>query len=107
MTEEKKVFEYDEDESIVFIQNHLTEELRGKFSNDEVNYVVDLIYEYYESEGFFDNDDDSDIEIDIDEMLDFVIENAKKDKVRDFTEDELESIVAGELAYCDTLNIFE
>ncbi len=107
MSEEKKVFEYDEDESIVFIQNHLPEEMKGKFSDDEINYVVDLIYEFYESEGFFDSDNDDDIEIDIDELLDFVIKNAGKDNIRDFSEDELESIVAGELAYCDTLNIFE
>lgn len=107
MSEEKKVLEYDEDDSIKFIQNHLPEELKNKFSDDEVNYIVDLIYEFYENEGFFDGDDDSDIEIDVDELINFVIKNARKDKIRDFSDDEIESIVAGELAYCDTLNLFE
>ncbi len=106
MSEDRKILEYDEDESIAFIQNHLPEELKDKFSDDEVYYVVDLIYEYYESEGLFDEDSE-DIEINVDELLDFVIKHAKKDKVRDFSDDEIESIVAGELAYCDTLNIFE
>lgn len=107
MSEEKKVLEYDEDDSIVFIQNHLPENLKNKFSDDEVNYIVDLIYEFYETEGFFEGDDDTDIEIDVDELLLFVIKNVQKDKVRDFSEDDIENIVAGELAYCDTLNLFE
>ena len=107
MSEEKKVLEYDEDDSIKFIQNHLPEELKNKFSDDEINYIVDLIYEFYENEGFFDGDDDSNIEIDVDELINFAIKNARKDKVCDFSDDEIESIVAGELAYCDTLNLFE
>ena len=50
---------------------------------------------------------DKDIEIDEDELLDSVIKNARKDKIRDFTDEQIEAIVAGELAYCDTLNLFE
>ncbi|NLX81759.1 MAG: hypothetical protein GXZ03_09375 [Proteiniphilum sp.] len=107
MSEEKKVLDYDEDDSIKFIQNHLPEEFKNKFSDDEVNYIVDLIYEFYETQGLFDESDDADIEIDVDLLLDFVVKNAKKDKIRDFSDDEIESIVAGELAYCDTLNLFE
>ena len=33
-----------------------------------INYIVDLVYEFYE-EGFPDEDDDKDIEIDEDELL--------------------------------------
>ena len=43
---------YDEDDSVAFIQNYLPQELKGKFSNDDINYIVDLIYEFYESKGF-------------------------------------------------------
>ena len=46
-----KDFIYDEDESVKFIQNYLPQELKGKFSNDDINYIVDLIYEFYESKG--------------------------------------------------------
>lgn len=42
---------YDEDESVKFIQNYLPQELKGKFSNDDINYIVDLIYDFYESRG--------------------------------------------------------
>ena len=42
---------YDEDDSVKFIQNYLPQELKGKFSNDDINYIVDLIYDFYESNG--------------------------------------------------------
>lgn len=108
MSEENKVLEYDEDDSLRFIQNHLPEELQGEFSDDEINYIVDLIYEFYEEKGFLDeNDDDTEIEIDEDELLEFVIKNARRDAIRDYTDEQIEAIVSGELAYCDTLNLFD
>lgn len=107
MSEEKVIMEYDEDESIKFIRKHLPEEMQNIFSDDEINYVVDLVYEFYEEKGFLDDDNDHDVEIDEEELLDFVIKNARKDKVRDFTDEQIEAIVAGELSYCETLNIFE
>jgi hypothetical protein len=106
MSEEKKVLEYDEDDSLKFIQQYLPEEMRGEFSDDEINYIVDLIYEFYEEKGFLDESDDTEIEFDEDELLDFIIENAKKDGIKEYTDEQIEAIVAGELAYCDTLNIF-
>ena len=72
---EKDDFIYDEDESVAFIQNYLPQELKGKFSNDDINYIVDLIYEYYESKGFLSDevDENSSIDIDEDELVQFVI----------------------------------
>lgn len=107
MSEEKVIMEYDEDESVKFIQKHLPEEMQNKFSDDEINYIVDLVYEFYEEKGFLEEDDDNDIEIDEDELLDYVIKNARKDEIRDYTDEQIEAIVAGELAYCDSLNLFE
>ena len=107
MSKEKTIIEYDEDESVKFIRKSLPEEMQNEFSDDEINYIVDLVYEFYEEKGCLDEDDDKDIEIDEDELLDYVIKNARKDKIRDFTDEQVEAIVAGELAYCDTLNLFE
>mgnify|MGYP003295850820 FL=1 len=76
---EKDDFIYDEDESVAFIQNYLPQELKGKFSNDDINYIVDLIYEYYESKGFLSDevDENSSIDIDEDELVQFVVKNAQ------------------------------
>lgn len=107
MSDDKKVLEYDEDDSLKFIQEHLPEEMQNKFSDDEINYIVDLVYEFYEEKGFLEENDDTEVEIDEDELLEFIIKNARKDAIREFTDEQIEAIVAGELAYCDTLNIFD
>ncbi|HBG40761.1 MAG TPA: hypothetical protein DDW85_05020 [Porphyromonadaceae bacterium] len=107
MSEEKNVLEYDETESVKFIQEYLPEEMKNTFSDDEINYVVDLIYEFYEEKGFLDEDDDREVEIDEDELLEYVLKNAHKDKIREYTDEQIEAIVAGELAYCDSLNLFD
>lgn len=64
---------YDEDDSVKFIQNYLPQELKGKFSNDDINYIVDLIYDFYESNGMLDDDGDDEIEIDEEEVVNYVI----------------------------------
>jgi hypothetical protein len=106
MSKDNKIVEYDEDDSVRFIRKHLSEEMRNSFSDDEINYVVDLMYDFYDEKGFLDGDDDTEVEIDEDELLDYVIKTRKRIKVRDFKEEEIEAIVAGELAYCDSLNLF-
>ena len=100
---------YDESDAVKFIQNYLPQELKNKFSDDEVNYIIDIIYEFYEDKGLMNmNVDDEDVvEIDEDEMINFVLKNTKKDKINDFTADEITFIIQGELAYCESLNIFE
>lgn len=106
---DKNDFLYEEDDSVAFIQNYLPQELKGKFSNDDINYIVDLIYEFYESKGFFDDDSDEneDVEIDEDELTQFVVKNAQKDGVGKFLPEEITFIVQGELAYCDSIQMFD
>ena len=107
MSKEFNVKDYDEDASVKFIQEHLPEEMENEFSEDEINYIVDLMYEYYDVQGYYEGEDDTEVEINEDELLDYVIRNAQKDAIRDYSEEQIEAIVAGELAYCDSLNLFE
>lgn len=100
---------YDEDDSVAFIQNYLPQEMKGKFSNDDINYIVDLIYEFYESKGFLDENtsDDTEIDIDEEELVNYVIKNAEKDEVGKFDAEAITFIVQGELEYCDSINMFD
>ena len=100
---------YDEEDSVAFIKNYLPQELKGKFSNDDINYIVDLIYEFYESKGFLDENADDNAEIDIDEneLIGFVVKNAQKDGVGKFASEDITFIVQGELEYCDSINMFD
>lgn len=106
---EKDEFLYDEDDSVKFIQNYLPQELKEKFNNDDINYIVDLIYDFYDSKGYLNEEEDGkeDIEIDENELVAYVIKNAKKDGVGKFEAEEITFIVQGELEYCDSINMFD
>ncbi|MCD7935264.1 MAG: hypothetical protein LUG98_00220 [Tannerellaceae bacterium] len=107
MAEKEDLFEYDEDESVKFIQNYLPQEMKGKFSDDDITYIVDLIYDFYDMKGFLSDETDEDVEIDEDELIQYVIKNAKKDEVGKFEPEEITFIVQGELEYCDSINMFD
>lgn len=100
---------YDEDDAVKFIQNYLPQEFKSKFSDDEINYVIDIIYEFYEDKGLLDENSSEDevIDIDEDELITFVLKNTKKDKLKDFTAEEITFIIKGELAYCESIDVFE
>lgn len=101
---------YDEDDAVRFIRNYLPQELKEKFSDDDINYIVDLIYEFYETKGFFDEEEhstDENVEFDEDELIEFVVKNAKKDEVGKFEPDDIVFVVQGELEYCDSINMFD
>jgi hypothetical protein len=104
---EDDMFEYDEDEAVAFIRNYIPQELKPKFSDDDLNYIIDLIYEYYEREGLLDDESEEEVEVDLDDLTAFVVKNAMKDKVGKYTDEEIRFIVDGEIAYCETLGIFE
>ncbi len=110
MNDEKDDLIYDEEDSVKFIQNYLPQELKGKFSDDDINYIVDLIYDFYESKGYLSDDGsegDDDIEIDEDELVAYVVKNAAKDGVGKYDPEEVIFIVQGELEYCESINMFD
>lgn len=109
MSNQNDDFLYDDDEAVRFIQNYLPQDLKGKFSNDDILYILDLVYEYYETNGLFDDEDDDEkeIEIDEDEVVEYVIKNLKRDKIGRFEPEEVTFIVQGEMEYCDSLDMFD
>ena len=109
MSENKDLIQYDEDDAVKFIQNYLPQDLKGKYSNDEINYIIDIIYEFYEDKGFMSDDADEDavVDIDEDEMIAFVMKSTKKDKINNFNSEDISFIIQGEMAYCESIGIFE
>ncbi|MDD2476532.1 MAG: hypothetical protein PHI32_11540 [Dysgonamonadaceae bacterium] len=105
MSEKDSVLEYDEEESVKYIQSSMPDDLKGQLSSDDINYLVDLIYEYYEDKGFLDDDDDDNVEIDEDDLINYVIKNAKSDNIKEFTQEQVQAVIEGELSYCDTLDL--
>ncbi len=109
MSNEKDLIPYDEDDAVKFIQNYIPQEIKGKFTNDEITYIIDIVYEYYDEKGFMNDDteEDSIVDIDEEEIVSYVLKNTQKDKINNFSADEIAFIIQGELAYCDSIGIFE
>lgn len=109
MSSEKDLIQYDEDDAVKYIQNHLPQEMKGKYSSDEINYIIDIVYEFYEEKGYMDEDADENVIVDIDEdeIVSYVLKNTKKDKINNFSAEDIAFIIQGEIAYCESLGIFE
>ena len=109
MSKQEDDFLYDEDDAVKYIRNYLPQELKSKFKNDDILYILDLIYDYYESNGLLSEDasDDQLVEIDEDELIEYVIKNDKRDQVGLFEAEEVALIVQGEMAYCESINMFD
>ena len=55
----------------------------------------------------YDDDDDKEVEIDEDEVVEYVTKNVKRDHVGRFEPEDIRFIVQGEMEYCDSLNMFD
>ena len=95
----------DDEKTIEFIKNYLPQELKEKFSDDELYYFLDLIDEYYVESGILDAQPDTDgyIEIDLEKVVDYVVKEAKKDEMGEYEPEAILFIVQGEMEYCDSL----
>lgn len=109
MSKDLDSFSYDEDDAVKFIQNYLPQEYKEKFSSDDINYVIDVVYDFYDEKGFLNPDasDDELVELDEDELVDFVFKNTQKDKIGNFSKEEITYIVQGELQYCESIGMFD
>lgn len=96
----------DDEKTIEYIRNYLPQELKNKFSDDEFYYFLDLIDEYYTQSGVLDAQPDADgcVEIDLEKVVDYIIQEASKDKMGEYTPEEILFIVQGEMEYADSLD---
>lgn len=93
---------YDDQEAVDYIQAHLPQEAQGKFTDDEVLYITDVIVDYYESNGLLDTDEDEEVEINIEELVEYVVKQSKRDDFK-FDPELVRWVVEGELDYEETL----
>ena len=104
MTED---FEYDEDKAISHIRAYLPIDIKDKYSDDDILIVIDTIFDYYESKGLFDISDDSEEEdINVPDMVQYVIVQLRKDKECPVLSSDVEAIVLGEIDYEESLGIY-
>ncbi len=95
----------DDARTIAFIKNYMPQELKEKFSDDELYYFLDVIVDYYATSGVLDATPDKDgyIEIDQEKVVDYIIKQAKKDKMGEYKPEDVMWVVEGEMEYGESL----
>lgn len=109
-TENDFLLEDEDDERCVeFIKNYLPQDLKDKFSDDDLYYMLDLIVEYYTTSGCLDAQPDEEgyINIDQDEIVNYVVKEANKDGMGPYDAEDVFFIVQGEMEYGNSLGQVE
>lgn len=95
----------DDEKTIEYIKNYMPQELKGKFSDDELHYILDLIDEYYIENEVYEEEPDEEgyINIDLDKVVDYVVSEANADHIGEYDPEEILLIVQAELEYGESL----
>ncbi|MBQ2292785.1 MAG: hypothetical protein II245_03815 [Bacteroidaceae bacterium] len=101
--EEDLILDAEDDRlTVEYIQSYLPQDLKDKFTEEELYYFIDVIGEYY-VDLLEKHSGEEDIDIDVEEVAEYVARQAKKDKIGDFSPEDLRWIVDGELEYGESL----
>lgn len=82
-------------QAVSYIQTHLPQEMKEVFTEEQLYYLLDLIVEYFSESGVLDAGADADGYVDIDEeaIAHHLSAKAKKEKMGDFTAEQLLFVV--------------
>lgn len=99
----------DDEKTIAYIKNYLPQELKEKFSDDELYYFLDLIDEFYSESGILDAQPDAEgyVNIDLEQVADYIVKEAKKDEMGEFEPEDILFVVQGEMEYGNSLGQVE
>ena len=102
---EEDVPVYDDIEAVKFIVKYLANTNKVYVADTKVEYIFDVIYEYYEDKGLIEDDTAEEADIDEEDMLLYAKKCIKKDKI-DITEDEIMLILEGEYEYGKSIGVY-
>ena len=99
---------FDEDQAIKFIRATLTPEQNQLIPDDEILYVIDTIWDWYEKNGYLEitaavTDEE---EIDVEKLIAYVQKEMRRAGELHISPDEVGEIVKAELQYEESLEDF-
>lgn len=99
---------YDEEQAVKFIRKLLPQDKQASYTDDEILYVIDIMYDWYEKNGCLDlsMEATSEEEEDISKLTAYVKQEIAKDGEIEMDPSDIELIVKGELEYEETLEDF-
>lgn len=89
--------------AVAFIKQQLPQELKEKFSEDQLYYFLDLIADYYATSGVLDATPNKDgyVDIDIEKMATELSHQAAKEKMGVFTPEEISFVIEAEMDFAE------
>lgn len=98
---------FDEDKAIQFIRASVGEKINEKYSDDEILFIIDTIWDYYENNGFLSLDvDETEEEIlDTDDLINYVKKEVANDEELIMDPADISMIVKAELEYEESLEV--
>lgn len=99
----------DDEKTVEFIKNFLPQDLKNKFSDDELYYFLDVMVDYYSTSGCLDiqPDEEGFVNIDQEEIVDYIVKEAKKDEMGEYDPADILFVVQGEMEYGNSLGQVE
>lgn len=99
---------FDEDEAIKFIRAAVTAGVNESISDDDILYVIDTIWDWYEKNGYLEINADvtDEEEIRLDDLVAYVRKELRRAGELTFSPDDLEDIVKAELQYEESIENF-
>lgn len=95
----------DDRQAVAFIQNYLPQDLKDKFTEEELYYFLDVLVDYYANSGILESEPDEEgyVDLDIDEIAEYMVKQSKKDQMGEYEAEDLRWIVEGEMEYVESL----
>jgi hypothetical protein len=105
MKKEEDIPVYDDDELIKFTLNLVPDEFKTRIDADKIQWVLDVVYDYYDEKGYIDEDIAEEASIDEEEMFNYIEKAAKKDKI-DLTDEEIKFVLDCEYDYGVSIGVY-
>lgn len=101
-------YKYDEDEAVKFIRRSIPVEVNEQYTNDEILFIIDTIWDYYERIGLtsLDGPITEEEELDVEKLTDYVKKQVSNDRELIMDPADIDKIVKAELDYEESLEDF-
>ncbi|MBD5183955.1 MAG: hypothetical protein HDS97_03580 [Bacteroidales bacterium] len=99
---------YDESEAVKFIRKLLPADKQDQYTDDEILYVIDIMYDWYEKNGYLSLDMNvtEEEDTDIEKLTTYVKKEIARDGEVEMDPSDIDIIVKGELEYEESLEDF-
>lgn len=99
------LMKFDEDDAVKFIRATLPADVNERYDDDEILFVIDIIWDWYEKNGYLTISVDitDEEEIDKSKLLAYVRKEIAKDKEIMMDPQDVDLIVEGELKYEESI----